>query len=377
MIKDFFAPIMDFVFDKFGMFALIIGPAIALLIPIMCVVVLLLIVRIIKRAILAKRMSLRARALECEKNGDLAGALQFWQRYLKKMPGTPDDFYLFALLCQKGAASDWGHAGENVDPALWLKKASDAGHLPALFELGKYLRTNSTESLEQARGVGIIREAAEKGCSEAVAYMSKIKKERDAILGLHTQWHIRTRAELGDANAQFELAATLIEKSKENAQTALAWLELSAQQGFVEAWYGIGLIHYQGHGVPRDKKKGLQMLQKAAEAGSVQAQLRLGYAYREEEDPIDLDKAIEWYEKAAQTENAQAQSALAQIYQEKALQRRNEEDALLGPYDPKYRAFIEKRNEWLRKAAKNGSKSAADFLRRQEERRKNSGVRIF
>ena len=73
---------------------------------------------------------------------------------------------------------------------------------------------------------------------------------------------------------------------------------------YVESFYAVAMLYWQGQGVPRDYYKAYEWLLKAANMNHAGAQAKLGYLYT---DGIavsqDHDKAFEWYRKAASQAN--------------------------------------------------------------------------
>ena len=70
-------------------------------------------------------------------------------------------------------------------------------------------------------------------------------------------------------------------------------------------------MYANGEGVPKDPAKAVELFQKAAEQGNVDAQNNLGVMYYAGEGvPRDETKAKEWFKKAAAQGNADAQANL-------------------------------------------------------------------
>ena len=79
----------------------------------------------------------------------------------------------------------------------------------------------------------------------------------------------------------------------------------------------LGVIYYNGKGVPQDYKKAVYWYTKAAEQGNVNAQWSLGFMYYYGEGvPQDYQKAFYWYTKAADQGNTDAQFYLGFMYNE-------------------------------------------------------------
>lgn len=125
---------------------------------------------------------------------------------------------------------------------------------------------------------------------------------------------IRVYAETGDPVSQYKMwlfndEGTLIPK---NQQMALAWLTLSAEQGYPPAMYRLGrYCHDKG----KNQEAFLWFL-KAALLGNTDAQVCTAICYRSNTGTFTNDKiAQQWMIKAAHQGNAQAQYDVAVGYQ--------------------------------------------------------------
>ena len=73
-----------------------------------------------------------------------------------------------------------------------------------------------------------------------------------------------------------------------------------AGTGDAEAQSSLGLMYFDGDGVPKDTAKALEWYLKAAEQGHVEAQFTLGWMYGYGDGvPTDAAKAVDWWQKAA------------------------------------------------------------------------------
>jgi TPR repeat protein len=123
---------------------------------------------------------------------------------------------------------------------------------------------------------------------------------------------LRKKAEAGDAEAQYFLGSKLTfryDKEKIN------WYRLAAEQGHVLAQFAVGVVYYQGRGVPQDYREAAKWYRKAAEQGFVLAQGELAEMYDKGEGvPEDDQEAVKWYRKAADQGFALAQWQLGLMY---------------------------------------------------------------
>ena len=114
---------------------------------------------------------------------------------------------------------------------------------------------------------------------------------------------IRRRAELGDAEAQYELGRMygLGRGVQADDAEAVKWYRKAAEQGDVRGQYKLGQRYDYGEGVQADDAEAVKWYRKAAEQGDVDAQYRLGRMYAHGEGvPESDDAAVEWLGKAGE-----------------------------------------------------------------------------
>ncbi len=97
-------------------------------------------------------------------------------------------------------------------------------------------------------------------------------------------------------------------------ELAAGWFYRSAEQGYADAQFNLGLMHANGEGVEQNMDQAVALFKKAADQGHVDAQNNLGALYYLGEGITrDEDKAIKWFEKAAAQGNEEAQANLEAI----------------------------------------------------------------
>lgn len=97
-------------------------------------------------------------------------------------------------------------------------------------------------------------------------------------------------------------------------ELAAGWFYRSAEQGYADAQFNLGLMYANGEGVEQDMHEAVELFKKAAEQGHVDAQNNLGALYFMGEGvERDEDKAIAWFEKAAAQGNEEAKENLEAI----------------------------------------------------------------
>jgi len=128
---------------------------------------------------------------------------------------------------------------------------------------------------------------------------------------------LRTRAAQGDAEAQTNLGLLYYNGQgvPQDYVQAAKWLEKAAVEGFAGAQVAFGLLYDEGKGVPQDYTRARQWYEKAAAQGNVWAQGMLGLLYYEGRGiSKDDTQARQWTEKAAAQGNAAAQGMLGFLY---------------------------------------------------------------
>lgn len=128
---------------------------------------------------------------------------------------------------------------------------------------------------------------------------------------------LRKKAEAGDANAQYSLAACYYngEGVPQDYTEAVKWYRKAAKQGIADAQLKLGLCYDGGDGTPQDHGEALKWFRKAAEQGEGHAQLVLGNCYDSGQGASkDYDEAVKWFRKAAEQGIAEAQHCLGRCY---------------------------------------------------------------
>lgn len=92
---------------------------------------------------------------------------------------------------------------------------------------------------------------------------------------------IETRAEGGDANAQFGLGFRFANGHGPGLDYAQAaqWYLKAAEQSHALAQFNLGVMYAEGQGMPIDKHRSLFWLGRAAKLGDAAAQYRLGISH--------------------------------------------------------------------------------------------------
>jgi TPR repeat protein len=153
-------------------------------------------------------------------------------------------------------------------------------------------------------------------------------------------------AKAGDAIWQFVLAAHYKNGLglEQDERAALVWFQKSADQGYPEAIFYLGVMYLVGDGVEQDEARGLRLFEESATLGYADAECTLGVFYgvgqtsKSDQElegespstesssvhliradqrflPIDLERSFFWFRRAADRGLPDAQYAVGQAYQ--------------------------------------------------------------
>ena len=115
--------------------------------------------------------------------------------------------------------------------------------------------------------------------------------------------------------AAADMAAGREAYQREDYAAAFSEWRPLAERGNAEAQTNLGVLHYQGQGVARDRVEAAKWYLKAASQGHAQAQTNLGVMYYHGQGVAqDYGKSLKWYRKAAEQGRAGAQAMLGIIY---------------------------------------------------------------
>lgn len=109
-------------------------------------------------------------------------------------------------------------------------------------------------------------------------------------------------AERGNRVAQYDLGVLHYNGQgvpQDNSE-AVKWYRLAAGQGFTAAQYDLGFMHDKGRGVPQDNLQAVKWYRRAAGQGFANAQYNLGVMYGEGRGVlVDYVQAHMWFNLAA------------------------------------------------------------------------------
>ncbi len=168
---------------------------------------------------------------------------------------------------------------DDVSAFEWFKKAAEAGHTTAQYNLGLCYHTGSGVDKDPEQAVVWYRKAAEAGHAGAQSNLglcyhtgSGVDKDPEQAV----VWY-RKAAEAGQTDAQFNLGRCYETGFgvDEDPEKAVVWYRKAAEAGHDKGMYRLGYIYTFGLGVPQNSQKGDEWLKKAAREGNLDAQILL------------------------------------------------------------------------------------------------------
>lgn len=205
---------------------------------------------------------------------------------------------VFASLCRAALMlvlmAGGARAGEEV------RRRAEAGDPRAQFEMGAwhYRREEFAEAakwFEEAAGQG------NTGAQVNIGVMYKIGQGVERNYGRAAQW-FTLAAHKGDSQAQYNLAIAYRDGQgvPQSYEDAFFWLEKAAPDR-PDAMADLALLYLRGRHVEADVDKAVELLERAAAAGSGLAAFNLGAIHLNGEPgvPKNYEKGIEWMTRAA------------------------------------------------------------------------------
>ncbi|MGH6928860.1 MAG: caspase family protein, partial [Dongiaceae bacterium] len=219
---------------------------------------------------------------------------------------------------QLGRALD--AAGEPEEAAELFRQAADAGHIAALYELGRHHERGDGVAKDLAEALRLYKDAAGRNDLYAatrlgVLYRDGIGVDRDVRTAV--DWLVKA-ARGGHTFAYNHLGYMYLEGNgvEKDDERAYRLFEASANAGDVYGFNNMGLMYERGAFVPADPAQAVVWYEKAARGGQPQAPINLGLMYLGDRG-IDADpaRAAYWFAEAAKLDNAWGFTNLGWLYQ--------------------------------------------------------------
>ena len=163
-------------------------------------------------------------------------------------------------------ATGTGVPQDRAEAARWLRLAADQGHIQAEDFLGR-MRPSGSQRATDNVAEPALREALPPATGQSPRSGNPFRVPS-----------LRTDAEQGDANAQYNLGiryVTGVGVPQDRAE-AIRWYRLAAEQGHVLAQSALGVSYFIGNGVLKDHAEAARWYRQAAEQGDAEAQMRSG-----------------------------------------------------------------------------------------------------
>lgn len=196
----------------------------------------------------------------------------------------------------------------------WLGKAIASGMIEAL---RPYVALQQSGDLSGIASTAELAKNATAGDASAqhayaVRLLTGQQVKADPASGL--AW-LRKSADLGYPDAQYDLGIQLSRSDDPDYAQALQWLQRAAASGHARAQYAIGQMKAEGLGVEKNEREAVRWYRQAADSGLATAEYAMGYATSEgagiqKDDP----DAMDWFRKAAQHGHAEAAFRISTMY---------------------------------------------------------------
>lgn len=266
-------------------------------------------------------------------------AIEYIQK--KATAGSAWAEYLCGWLYEKG----YGVLQNATKAVYWIKRAVDRHYPLAQFCMAQLYDAGNRVNKNEEEAINLCHQAAKQGCDQALQWLEK-KAEQDA-------------------EALYALGILYFEGIgvPENKTKAFDYIQKAAKQNQPKAQYQLILCYENGYGVEKDEKQAVKyctllarqgyamalewLHKKAEEDENAHAQYWLGWLYADGKVVAkDLNKAFGLYERAAKKNNVYAQRFVAQCYQHGHGVEKN----------------LELAAQWYQTASANGDKVAQEEL---------------
>lgn len=369
MLADFFEPLWDFLFDKMGVFGMVIAtatPVIALVLLFLIIAAIVGIFSTVKEKRLKKMYN---KALYLEYRGRYPEAWKLFRKYAKKAKPSAEVYYHIGKFCEAALDNDydWAYSKKDMKPSYWFRKARALGSENSECELlkARFFKSFPSDLLESAKILKEVNELGIKKVPGAVEVMDKILLEISEKVETGVISDLESGAILEDKDAQILLVRDLFEEKKD--KEGIDWLIFSAESGNADAQFLMANFYRGGSWdnlVQKNPRKAIEFYKKAAENGIEKAKVALGDMYYKGEGcEKDFLEAAKWFAKAADEDNNAAAAHNAAIcYNKYAVKDATFERHV---YNIKHHRVEEGKQEVVQML--NYMKLAADYSKKAEE----------
>jgi hypothetical protein len=235
----------------------------------------------------------------------------------KASAGDPEAESLLALALRSGTLL----RRDDAEAIRLLRKAADQGSMAAQESLGIFSAMGiGMEQPSPAEALVWYKKAAQQGSLDAATNIALMYDDGRGVPKDPAQAMIwfRRAAEGGDATAQYNLALIYGRGNEvpQDYKESVRWLTAAADQNVVPATLDLAAFYlHPPDGTPADVARAIHYYEKAADLGSVPAEVTLGNIFANgAQGKPDYEKAVTWYRKAADQGQPDAQFGLALRY---------------------------------------------------------------
>lgn len=184
---------------------------------------------------------------------------------LKAEKGDAAEQYKLAALYDFGR----GTVRNDVEAALWCRKAAEQGHAEAQFSLAQTLRLGEAVAPDMKEAFAWYMKSALQGNPEAEHALSVCYQDGEGVKANEVEarkWRQKA-AEHGEPRAQCNLGSDHYGEKPDVAQDALAarWYRKAAEQLHPKGGFSLGLCYLTGRGVTQNKIEGLAWILTSAD----------------------------------------------------------------------------------------------------------------
>lgn len=223
-------------------------------------------------------------------------ASQWWQRSARL--GNTHASYRLGLMCQEQ------HQGKLVSECFdWFEQAAKRDHAEAQLVLARWY---GKQPGADADAIEWLEKAAELGNRDAQYLLGQRYQQGKGVVkrpDIAQRWNDK-------AAAQQQPDALLLQAKRATPANAFAAYQRAANAGSAEAELWLGMAYLVGEQVSADPAQGRYWLELAAGHGSHEAEYQLSLLQ------VDRDQQVQWLEKAARGGVTKAWFELAQLQQE-------------------------------------------------------------
>lgn len=214
----------------------------------------------------------------------------------------------------------------------WLPLA-EAGHPESQFNLGVLLQNSNELPNDDRAALGWHKKAAARGYGESNCHVGnllrKLSRDDDSLARARNAY--LRGADMGESVCMHNAAAVLLagEGGPRDAAGGAMWLAKAAEAGLVESQLKLGTAYLHGNYGLNDPVKARHWLGKAAEAGDMNAMHNLASMLDDGHGgPKDAAAAAVLYRKAAAAGQGQSANNLGLLYRQGAGVKRDDAQAI-------------------------------------------------